>query len=67
MTCPSCAADVTPEPVTGTLLICHNCLRSLVLGGDALRLAVADDTVNLSDNAIDALKKARKRLRKAQA
>jgi hypothetical protein len=55
------------EPVVNTVTICPSCLRSLVLDGEACRLATAADTVGLSEPQLARLRKARKTAREAQA
>ena len=63
--CPNCGASLPADPVTGQIVICLICLRSVVLG-DPPRLAVAADTTTLSDAALAALRRARGLARKAQ-
>lgn len=66
MRCPSCGSDVPPEPIVLVLTLCPACLASVVLTGGTLRRATGADTVPLSDEQIQTLKAARKRLREAK-
>jgi len=56
MTCPHCSAAIDSPTLLGALTVCQSCARTLVLDGESVRLATADDTAGAD---IAALKKLR--------
>lgn len=67
MTCPACAAELPPNvPTVRGVVIAPCCLRSLVIEGEDVRLAVDSDTTVLTDAEIATLKAHRKAARKAK-
>lgn len=59
MTCPSCQASVSMAPVAGSVSVCPECARSVVIDGDTARLAVAADLADLTAGEITQLRQAR--------
>jgi ribosomal protein S27AE len=61
MICPNCGHDVTPQGVSiaPPLAVCPECGRTVVVLDDGLRLATADDTRALSNDARVSLRKLR--------
>lgn len=67
MTCPSCATELPLDLSTVRgVAIAPCCLRSLVIDGEDVRLAVDSDTTVLTDAEIATLKAQRKAARKAR-
>lgn len=62
MTCPGCTAEGPIDVVVDGIGICANCLRSVVVA--ETRLAMATDTVALSDAHLALIRKARAAARK---
>lgn len=68
MTCPICG-DALPEDlrVIRKVAICPACLRSIVVDGEGVRVAVASDTTSLADSELKTLRDLRRTARKALA
>lgn len=64
--CPSCSGPLDSPQMIGSMTVCPSCLRTLVIDGDTVRLALGADTVPLEASALDALRALRKSLRKAR-
>lgn len=63
MSCPACGNLVPREPVVDAVGICPSCLASVVLTGEAVRRATAEDTVGLTESQLAKLRTVRKRYR----
>ncbi len=61
MICPNCHkdSDLTPPPIAPPLTVCRNCGRTLVVLNGSARLAMAEDTIHLSDDQKIAFRKLR--------
>lgn len=59
MTCPCCEAVVSVTPVAADVGVCPECARSVVIEGETMRVATAEDIRALTPSQVTALRQAR--------